>query len=117
MIFTYKTLNWHVHLMRIYGWAQHLPDQKKPFVKDELGKLIAEWPTEVVKRQKKDNRKVRYLIFGLIPPQSGIFVSLVFPSPAEVRLLVALRLGTKLSGECLFHYLLCRATFAFFENC
>ncbi|KAG0546229.1 hypothetical protein BDA96_02G429500 [Sorghum bicolor] len=36
---------------------KHLPDQKKPFVKDELEKLIAEWPTEVVKRQKKDNRK------------------------------------------------------------
>jgi hypothetical protein len=41
-------------------------------VKDELEKLIAERPTEVVKRQKKDNRKVRYLIFGSIPPQSGI---------------------------------------------
>ncbi|KAL6896920.1 hypothetical protein ACP4OV_007492 [Aristida adscensionis] len=36
---------------------KHLPDQKKPFVKDELQKLIAEWPTEVIKRQKKDNRK------------------------------------------------------------
>ena len=33
----------------------------------ELEKLIAEWPTEVVKRQKKDNRKVGYLIFGSIP--------------------------------------------------
>jgi hypothetical protein len=42
---------------------KHLPDQKKPFVKDELKKLIAEWPTEVIKRQKKDDRKVRYLIF------------------------------------------------------
>ncbi|CAN6200192.1 unnamed protein product [Urochloa humidicola] len=37
---------------------KHLPDQKKPFVKDELKKLIAEWPTEVIKRQKKDDRKV-----------------------------------------------------------
>ncbi|XP_062186860.1 uncharacterized protein LOC133890491 isoform X2 [Phragmites australis] len=37
---------------------KHLPDQKKPFVKDELQKLIAEWPTEVIKRQKKDDRKV-----------------------------------------------------------
>ncbi|PUZ73430.1 hypothetical protein GQ55_2G473200 [Panicum hallii var. hallii] len=36
---------------------KHLPDQKKPFVKDELKKLIAEWPTEVIKRQKKDDRK------------------------------------------------------------
>ncbi|WVZ67005.1 hypothetical protein U9M48_016151 [Paspalum notatum var. saurae] len=36
---------------------KHLPDQKKPFVKDELEKLIAEWPIEVIKRQKKDNRK------------------------------------------------------------
>ncbi|KAM0843763.1 hypothetical protein ACQ4PT_057490 [Festuca glaucescens] len=36
---------------------KHLPDQKKPFVKDELGKLVAEWPTEVIKRQKKDDRK------------------------------------------------------------
>ncbi|NP_001149561.2 adenyl cyclase [Zea mays] len=36
---------------------EHLPDQKKPFVKDELEKLIAGWPTEVVKRQKKDKRK------------------------------------------------------------
>jgi len=36
---------------------KHLPDQKKPFVKDELQKLIAEWPTEVIKRQKKDDRK------------------------------------------------------------
>jgi len=67
--------------MRIYGWAQHLPDQKKPFVKDELEKLIAEWPTEVVKRQKKDNRKVRYLIiFGSIPPQSGIWLVLYSPA-------------------------------------
>jgi len=81
MIFTYKTLNWRDHLMRIYGWAQHLPDQKKPFVKDELEKLIAEWPTEVVKRQKKDNRKVRYLIiFGSIPPQSGIWLVLYSPA-------------------------------------
>jgi len=46
-----------------------LPDQKKPFVKDELQKLIAEWPAEVIKRQKKDDRKVRYLIFGSFPPQ------------------------------------------------
>jgi hypothetical protein len=38
---------------------QHLPDQKKPFVKDELQKLVVEWPTEVIKRQKKDDRKVR----------------------------------------------------------
>ncbi|XP_062188992.1 uncharacterized protein LOC133892319 [Phragmites australis] len=36
---------------------KHLPDQKKPFVKDELQKLIAEWPTEVIRRQKKDDRK------------------------------------------------------------
>ncbi|EMS56854.1 hypothetical protein TRIUR3_20912 [Triticum urartu] len=36
---------------------KHLPDQKKPFVKDELQKLVAEWPTEVIKRQKKDGRK------------------------------------------------------------
>ncbi|KAG2638938.1 uncharacterized protein LOC120662122 [Panicum virgatum] len=36
---------------------KHLPDQKKPFVKDELQKLIAEWPAEVIKRQKKDDRK------------------------------------------------------------
>lgn len=36
---------------------KHLPDQKKPFVKDELQKLVAEWPTEVIKRQKKDDRK------------------------------------------------------------
>ncbi|XP_047065050.1 uncharacterized protein LOC124672942 [Lolium rigidum] len=36
---------------------KHLPDQKKPFVKDELQKLVAEWPTEVTKRQKKDDRK------------------------------------------------------------
>jgi hypothetical protein len=28
-------------------------------VKDELQKLVAEWPTEVIKRQKKDDRKVR----------------------------------------------------------
>lgn len=36
---------------------KHLPDQKKQFVKDELQKLVAEWPTEVIKRQKKDDRK------------------------------------------------------------
>lgn len=36
---------------------KHLPDQKKPFVKDELQKLVAEWPIEVIKRQKKDDRK------------------------------------------------------------
>jgi hypothetical protein len=70
--------------MSIYGWAQHLPDQKKPFVKDELEKLIAGWPTEVVKRQKKDKRKVRYLI---------------------IFLLVTLRLGINLTGECVSHYL------------
>nr|CAB3455265.1 unnamed protein product [Digitaria exilis] len=51
---------------------KHLPDQKKQFVKDELQKLIAEWSTEVIKRQKKDDRKVRYMIFGSIPSQSGI---------------------------------------------
>jgi hypothetical protein len=58
--------------MRIYGWAQHLPVQKRPSVKYELKRLLDEWPKEVVKRQKKYNRKVRYLIFGSIPPQSGI---------------------------------------------
>ncbi|KAG8099155.1 hypothetical protein GUJ93_ZPchr0013g35725 [Zizania palustris] len=36
---------------------KHLPDQKKQFVKDELQKLVAEWPAEVIKRQKKDDRK------------------------------------------------------------
>ncbi|CAN6351606.1 unnamed protein product [Urochloa humidicola] len=32
---------------------KHWPDQKKPFVKDELQKLIAEWPTEVVKEAEE----------------------------------------------------------------
>jgi hypothetical protein len=45
-----------------------LPERKKPLVEDELQKLIAEWPTEVIKKQKKDDRKVRYSIFGSIPP-------------------------------------------------
>ncbi|TVT99181.1 hypothetical protein EJB05_51108, partial [Eragrostis curvula] len=36
---------------------KHLPEQKKPFIKDELQKLIAEWPSEVIKRHKKDDRK------------------------------------------------------------
>ncbi|CAD6342670.1 unnamed protein product [Miscanthus lutarioriparius] len=37
---------------------KHLPVQKRPFVKYELKRLNAEWPKEVVKRQKKYNRKV-----------------------------------------------------------
>ncbi|TVU03349.1 hypothetical protein EJB05_51111, partial [Eragrostis curvula] len=37
---------------------KHLPEQKKPFIKGELQKLIAEWPSEVIKRQKKDDRLV-----------------------------------------------------------
>jgi hypothetical protein len=45
-----------------------LPERKKPLVEDELQKLIAEWPTEVIKKQKKDDRKVRCSIFGSIPP-------------------------------------------------
>ncbi|KAH7650593.1 hypothetical protein IHE45_U001400 [Dioscorea alata] len=36
---------------------QTLPDQKKPSFTDELQKLVNEWPLEVVKRQKKDDRK------------------------------------------------------------
>ncbi|KAG8079399.1 hypothetical protein GUJ93_ZPchr0007g5118 [Zizania palustris] len=37
---------------------KHLPDENKQFVEDELQKLVAEWSTEVIKRQKKDDRKV-----------------------------------------------------------
>lgn len=40
--------------------AQTLPDQKKPSFTDELQKLVNEWPLEVVKRQKKDDRKVLF---------------------------------------------------------
>ncbi|XP_072997865.1 uncharacterized protein [Typha latifolia] len=36
---------------------QNLSDRKKPDVKDELQKLISEWPLEVVKRKKKEERK------------------------------------------------------------
>uniref|UniRef100_J3MNW8 Uncharacterized protein n=2 Tax=Oryza brachyantha TaxID=4533 RepID=J3MNW8_ORYBR len=36
---------------------KHTPDEKKQLVKDELQKLVADWPTEVIKRQKKDDRK------------------------------------------------------------
>ncbi|KAK3127967.1 hypothetical protein QOZ80_7AG0580780 [Eleusine coracana subsp. coracana] len=36
---------------------KHLPEQKKALIKDELQKIIAEWPSEVIKRQKKDDRK------------------------------------------------------------
>ncbi|KAF0907743.1 hypothetical protein E2562_020485 [Oryza meyeriana var. granulata] len=36
---------------------KHSPDEKKQLVKDELQKLVAEWPVEVIKRQKKDDRK------------------------------------------------------------
>uniref|UniRef100_A0A0E0LPI5 Uncharacterized protein n=1 Tax=Oryza punctata TaxID=4537 RepID=A0A0E0LPI5_ORYPU len=36
---------------------KHSPDEKKQLVKDELQKLVAEWPAEVIKRQKKVDRK------------------------------------------------------------
>jgi hypothetical protein len=36
-----------------------LPEQKKPFIKDELQKMLDEWTSEVIKRQKKDDRKVK----------------------------------------------------------
>jgi hypothetical protein len=36
-----------------------LPEQKKPFIKDELQKMVDEWTSEVIKRQKKDDRKVK----------------------------------------------------------
>uniref|UniRef100_A0A0E0I5E7 Uncharacterized protein n=1 Tax=Oryza nivara TaxID=4536 RepID=A0A0E0I5E7_ORYNI len=36
---------------------KHSPDEKKQLVTDELQKLVAEWPAEVIKRQKKDDRK------------------------------------------------------------
>nr|CAD1828412.1 unnamed protein product [Ananas comosus var. bracteatus] len=37
---------------------QNLPDPKKEKIGDELEKLVSEWSQEVVKRQKKDERKV-----------------------------------------------------------
>ncbi|KAJ3683758.1 hypothetical protein LUZ60_013985 [Juncus effusus] len=37
---------------------QHLPEKKKLEVKDELQKLISEWPLEVIKRKKKAEREV-----------------------------------------------------------
>ncbi|XP_008780118.2 uncharacterized protein LOC103699901 [Phoenix dactylifera] len=36
---------------------QNLPDQKKLRIPDELQRLISEWPLEVIKRQKKEDRK------------------------------------------------------------
>jgi hypothetical protein len=39
--------------MRIYGWVQHLPVQKKPFVKAILKRLIAEWPKGGGKKAKE----------------------------------------------------------------
>ncbi|XP_066395462.1 uncharacterized protein [Miscanthus floridulus] len=75
---------------------KHLPDQKKPFVKDELEKLIAEWPTEVVKRQKKDNRKaLEEALIKDIPTmvdcltKSGLDIPVVLDKLATPQLQVA----------------------------
>lgn len=37
---------------------QTLPDAKKSGMKDELQKLASEWPLEVIKHQKEEDRKV-----------------------------------------------------------
>ncbi|KAK7264590.1 hypothetical protein RJT34_32199 [Clitoria ternatea] len=36
---------------------QTLPDAKKSGIKDELQKLVSEWPSEVIKHQKEEDRK------------------------------------------------------------
>ncbi|KAK9933696.1 hypothetical protein M0R45_020876 [Rubus argutus] len=36
---------------------QNLPDAKKSSIAVELQKLVSEWPLEVIKRQKEEDRK------------------------------------------------------------
>jgi hypothetical protein len=56
---------------------KHSPDEKKQLVTDELQKLVAEWPAEVIKRQKKDDRKVRLNdLFSFLAIRERIIFSL-----------------------------------------
>lgn len=41
---------------------QTLSDAKKPGIMAELQKLVSDWPLEVIKRQKEEDRKVLLLI-------------------------------------------------------
>lgn len=40
------------------GLRQSLPDTKRGSIVDELQKLVNEWPLEVIKHQKPEDRKV-----------------------------------------------------------
>ena len=44
---------------------QNLPDAKKSSIAVELQKLVSEWPLEVIKRQKEEDRKVYPFVFHM----------------------------------------------------
>lgn len=44
---------------------QNLPDAKKSSIAVELQKLVSEWPLEVIKRQKEEDRKVYRFVFHM----------------------------------------------------
>lgn len=59
-----------------YVW-QTLSDAKKSGITAELQKLVNEWPLEVIKRQKEEDRKVMLLIiedFELLCLLNCVFV-------------------------------------------
>lgn len=45
---------------------QNLPDAKKSSIAVELQKLVSEWPLEVIKRQKEEDRKVYNFVFHAV---------------------------------------------------
>ncbi|XP_062228402.1 uncharacterized protein LOC133926465 isoform X2 [Phragmites australis] len=82
--------------------GQHLPDQKKPFAKDELRKLTAGQPTEVIEMQKKDDRKNCLVAFPH-PPDGEEEAMLAAAARARRLLMFPATSGPPcvLSGSCL----------------
>ena len=59
MIIIRSTFCWHFIIFA----NQDLSDAKKSSVIIELQKLVSEWPAEVIKHQKEENKKVDINIF------------------------------------------------------
>ena len=63
--------------------CQSLSDAKKPGITVEVEKLVNEWPSEVIKHTKEEDRKVYYLIHYLSPKRQKkpchFFQQCVFP--------------------------------------
>lgn len=45
----------------VFMLCQTLSDAKKSGIKDQLQKLVSDWPSEVIKHQKEEDRKVSIL--------------------------------------------------------